>query len=118
MALSNAAIAENARLREQGVSIDPDLTPGGVYDVAERVADQLVADLPNGHRFYVFSSYSGERIEIEAWACTTDRGRRLVTLPNRAPISAKPLQNKFGWVCCGEAGGVALFLALVYSWSP
>jgi hypothetical protein len=100
--LSNAAIAENARLREQGVGIDPDLTPGGVYDVAKRVADQLVADLPDGHRLYVLSSYSGARIKIEAWASTTNRGgrgARLVTLPNREPITGIPLQNEFGWVC-------------------
>ena len=66
------------------------------------LADQLVADLPDGHYFYILSSYSGERIEIEAWACTTNRGgsgTRLVTLPNREPITAIPLQNKFGWVC-------------------
>jgi len=146
LALSNAAMAENARLREQGVSIDPDLTPGGVYDVAKRVADQLVADLPNGHRFYVLSSYSGERIKIEAWACTShlaqsrthnrdpvaeqvrvgvrnqqsrehEQGRKDSTLDTISRSKIHVARMWKGWRP-SEGGGVALFLALVYSWSP
>jgi hypothetical protein len=101
LALVNAAIAENNRLRAQGVAIDPNLTPREVYDLAQGVVDQLVADVPEGHRFYVLTSYSA-RAEKEAWTCHTSRGNgtRLVTLLNRAPItSATTLENEFSWVC-------------------
>ena len=100
-ALVEAARAENARLRALGVAIDDDFTDREVFNVAEGVVRRIKADLPPGHRCYVFSSRSGERIEMEAWASLTERGggRRLLTLADRVPIGKRTLQDDHGWLC-------------------
>jgi len=100
-ALLDAAIVENARLRAQGVAIEADLTDREVFDVAEGVVLQIKANLQPGHRCYVFTSQSGERIMKEAWASLSERGggRRLITLPNQNPIDKGTLQDDYGWSC-------------------
>ena len=100
-ALVEAAIAENVRLRALGVEIEADLTDREVFDVAEGVVLQIKANLPPGHRCYVFSSQSGERIMKEAWASLSGRGggTRLITLPDRVPIDKGTLQDNYGWSC-------------------
>ena len=82
--------------RALGVPVDPELSDREVYDTAEGVVRVILELLSPGDRCYAWTS-GLHRVKKEAFACTTSRGTRLVTLPNRVPITGGTLKKTYKW---------------------
>ena len=93
-------MAENNKLRAQGVGIDANLRCGMVEAIALRLVERIKLIVEDGEMLYVLTSQS-LRIQKEAFVCTSSRGNgtRLITDVNGGSVTGTILKSNYGWKC-------------------
>ena len=93
-------MAENNKLRAQGVGIDANLRRGTVEAIALRLVERIKLIVEDGEMLYVLTSQS-LRIQTEAFVCTSSRGNgtRLITDVNGGSVTGTILKSNYGWKC-------------------
>ena len=93
-------MAENNKLRAQGVGIDANLRRGTVEAIALRLVERIKLIVEDGEMLYVLTSQS-LRIDVESFASVTGRGNgtRLITDVNGGSVTGTILNSNYGWKC-------------------